>query len=156
MEAIIALALLALAIIVTVAALKISRQRRSAIPAERKYENHLLPEFGEPGSITNDQRRRLNKAILDQFDLKSLSKQQAAILLDSATYIQHVWEKELGRAASEPELYLRDKAIKAILANDSYLERVIVSEESHFETREQELPDDACYRLVASILRGQS
>ena len=156
MEAVVALALLALAIAIAVAALKISQKRRPAIPAPRKYENHLLPQFGEPGSITNDQRKRLNKLILDQFDFKSLSKQQAAILLDAITYIQHVWEKEIGQAATKPELYLRDKAIIAILSHESYLERVIVSEESQFETREQELPDDACYRLVTSILRGQS
>lgn len=157
MEGVFAVILLLLAIAAILIALHRARQNRKApVDLSSKTDNDLIPKIGEPGSVEPRQVHTLRDLRIQGFDLMRLSKEQAAILQDICTYLAHVWEKEMKDEAGGLEDGVRDRAIKAVLANESYLERIIVSEEAHYQTIDEEIPEDACYWHVVSIFRGTS
>ena len=159
MEGLFAVILLLLAAFAVILAVIRLRKKPVAPPKEpRENQNALLPKIGSPGSVQSRQIGRLRELHLDAFDLKKLSKEQATILLDACTYLLHVWEKEKekGWDGGDLTLEIRDSALNSVLSNSSFLERIIVSEEAHYETRDEEIPEDACYWHVVGLFKGLS
>ena len=156
MEPIFAVILLLLAVFAIFLAWRRLRESRGLEASPTEDLNATLPKIGAEGSVSRKQLKRLKAIELDKFDLSRLSEEQASVLLNADTYISHVWEKEKGSGTQKIDPRLRDLALDAILAHASYIERVNISEEMHYETREEEIPEDACYWHVVSILKGTS
>ena len=152
MDPYIALALLVAAALLAAVAIKTLMQRAPEPGPRSSNSNHLLPAVGEPATITEAQRAFLTQRRVDQFDLDELSQRQAAILIDSVKYIDDVWQHEVERDPSELSLERRNAALEAILANASYLERVVVFEEAQSPSQ-KELPKDGCYWHVVGIFQ---
>ena len=156
MELIVALALFACAVAVTVEAVRRLRRRPARAEDKLPTAHALLPKVGEPRSITEDQMAPLREAGLGQFDLQQLSRQQASILLDAVKYLDDVWEQEFKRNRAELPHAARDEALTWILRHESFVERVVVFEEAPGHLNDEDVPKDTCYWHVASLLRNST
>jgi hypothetical protein len=107
-----------------------------------------LPAIGTAGTVDRNQRRVLRRLAVPEIDIKSLSREQGEILLDSVAYVQSVWESELDRRMTDLSPDLLTQALRIILDHESYRERVVSWHQGLDVEDDIIVPDDACHVAV--------
>ena len=86
---------------------------RSGVQSKPATKRREMPRIGTPGTITDDQQKELKRNYFEPS--KEWSFEEAALILDSVTYLRGVCSKVLGK--EQPQLELQNELLAFILEN---------------------------------------
>jgi hypothetical protein len=111
---------LLIALLVAAVVWVLVRQARARAAAARAAARPTMPRFGVPGSVTREQRERLEKLGFDASG--QWSREEAQLILDAVAYLREVIRAV--RGPGEAPVELQNRLLVFILGDPELRERV--------------------------------